>query len=508
MISGLLRWTSLLLVAAPVLSLAWTYGGSRALALRAVMPWACAACAAGLLLLPQRHEGEDWPTAERRVLAGLLKDPFLWALLVLAVYLAVPLFNVSLCPVCDWRAIDAGADPYPPYRFLPFCACPAEHAGLLWMLGPAFLGALAVRHGLTRRGKRMFLEVVVWNGALLALFGFFLVLAGIDRPLGAGASGARTHFFSMFGYPNMGGAFFTLMYAMSFGLWFFRMGNVESLPMDKASNRAPHSFLRSHYPVIAVALNLGGVLGTYCRAAIILSAALSAAFVIYAVLRAFTGQDWRRARRFRNAVVSCGLMLGLFALVYIYAPVQIGREVGTVDTLSVADRLSGKGQYHTRAATAIMRDFPVFGVGGWGYRHFAPAYLSQKDLSQRQMGGGANIHNDYLQILVEHGVAGFALFALCVWLLARPTFQTWRKRVVKILTVGRSGLGSSSLVLFAAAPPVLWGFLGCIAVCVHAFGDCPLRSGAVLSGLLAVLAASIGFFRHDSAAAGGDEEIF
>lgn len=491
--SNVLKALSLLLVAAPVLAFAWAYGGSRASALAAVMPWASFASAVGLLFLPQRHPNEGWRTAERRVLLALVKDPLLWVSLVFFLYLLIPLFNVSLCPVCDWQAIDAGANPYPPYRYLPFCANRADHVGVLWWFGPVLLGTLAVRHGLTRSGKREFVHLFVWNAVVLAVLGFVQMATGARFPFW-GTVPRPTHFFSVFGYPNMGGAYFTLAYALSLGLWFSRMGEVES--RDLKADKQSHPFLEANYPFVTVALCLAGVLATLSRAAIILVVALTAFFFFYVILRAFSGNDWRRARRFRSMVVAVSLMLAMFGAVYVYAPPEVGREIGTVNPLAVADRVSGKAQYHTRVASAIMRDFPFFGVGGWGYRHFSQPYMTPREVRQSQGAGGANVHNDYLQFLAEHGLVGFALLVACVWLTVLPTGRGWRQLALQAIAAERSGMGASTFVLFAISPVILWTALGCIAVLVHAFGDCPFRSGAVLSAFLSVLAASFGFLPH------------
>lgn len=489
---------SLLLVAAPVLAFTWAYGGARADVLARVMPWACALCAFGTLLLPMRRHDESWGAAERRVCIGMLKDPCFWIACVLFAYLLVPLFNVSLCPTCDWRAIDAGADPYPPYRFLPFCANPGEHVGLLWLFGPSLLAALGVRHGLTGGGRRVLLEVLVWNGAALAMLGFVQLATGAKLPYWEKTAGEAPYFFSVFGYPNMGGAFFTLMFALSFGLWLCRMGQAENLSINAEKEGVRHLFLRTNYPFFGVALNLCGLLGTLCRAAMVFAFALSAIFFFYVILRAFSGNDWRRGRRFRNAVVSGALMLGLFAAIYVYAPAEVGVELGTVSPRAAIDRTAGKGQYHTRVATKIMRDFPFFGVGGWGYRHFAHAYMTPDELQKRQSRGGANVHNDYLQFLAEHGIVGFSLMLAFVWLLAAPSGRAWKTAAGKAIAAGRSGIGASTLVLYAVSPAVVWSFLGCLAVLVHAFSDCPLRSGAVLASLFVVIPASFGFLHHMS----------
>ena len=490
--SRVLGYVSVLLVAAPALVFAWAYGGTRAPVLVRAMPAAVAACALACLLLPQRHPGEGWGASVRRVLSDQARDPFLWVACALLVYLALPLFNVSLCPVCDWQAIDAGTDPRPPFRWLPFCAHAGEHASVLWWFGPSLLVALGVRHALARAGKRAFLELLVWNAAVLALLGFVQAVTGAQFPYWE-TPARPTHFFSVFGYPNMGGAFFGLAYSLSLGLWLQRLGEVEGEAAKSLSGGASHPFISAHYPLLAVGLNLCAVLATLSRGAIMLAAVVTSVFCIYVVMRAFSGNDWGRGRRFRSGVTVFLLLMGLFAAVYVYAPPTVGRELRTLTSFAVADRVTGKGEHHTRVATAIMRDFPFFGVGGWGYRHFAPVYMPE---GGRPGAGAANVHNDYLQFLVEHGLFGFALMVACVWLLVLPTGRLWRHLTVQAIAAGRSGMGASTQIVFTVHPPVLWGFLGVSCVLVHAFGDCPLRSPAVLSCILAILPATFGYMPH------------
>lgn len=484
---------SLLLVAAPLLASAWAFGGLRADLLARVMPWASLACAVGIFLLPQRHSDEGgWLAAERRVLGGLVRDPFFWTALAFFVYLLVPLFNVSLCPICDWRQIDAGVNPFPRFRFLPFCSHAGEHAGVLWWFGPALLTALGVRHGLLRAGRRALVELLVWNATALALLGFVQLATGAAFPFWTKPERPMP-FFSVFGYVNTAGAFFAFAYALSLGLWFDCMGRVENAQQDLPQASPRHLHVRTHYPLLAVSLNLCAVLATLCRAAIVLSAMLTGIFFVYLVLRAFSGADWRRALRFRSAVAAALLMFGLFGAIFVYAPPEVGREIRSLSPLALADRVSGKGQYHTRVASAVMRDFPFFGVGGWGYRHFGPVYMTEKERRGMQRSGGANVHNDYLQFLAEHGLVGFGLLVACAWLLLRQTVQIWRQLLVAEMAAERSRMSPSSSLIFVVQPLVVWSFLGCVAVLVHAFGDCPFRSGSVMTMFFGVLAAMTGF---------------
>ena len=491
----LFGWLSAALISAPLFVAAWAFGGMRGDVLRAVMPPVLLVGLCTTLLLPQRRPGETAGEACRRVWGAILLDRFAWAAAGLLVYLCLPLFNVGTDPLLDSAAGAAGAQGDPRRVFLPFCVDGTEHAGVLCWFASALVAALGVRHGLTRHGKRGLYEALVWNAALLAGFGFLQIVTGARAPFWGDVT-RPVHFFSVFAYPNMAGAYFTFGYALALGLWIFRIEDVENVSLlEEQGARAPaHPGLHAHYPALLCALLFCAVLATRCRAAMLLTFVLTALFIVYVVCRPLTGDGPVRARRFRTIVTVGALMLALVGGVYVYAPPEVAQELRTLNAFSVSDRVTGKGGYHTRVATAVMRDYPLFGVGGWGYRHFSMGYLAREGSEKfLQVSGGANVHNDYLQFLAEHGVVGFGLMVLCLGLLLKPVYQVWSRLSKLAYGRARSNMAGSSLTVFSIPAPVLWSFLGFVAVLVHAFGDCPLRAASVLILLYVVPAIAQGF---------------
>jgi hypothetical protein len=167
-------------------------------------------------------------------------------------------------------------------------------------------------------------------------------------------------------------------------------------------------------------------------------------------------------------------------------------EVTTLSPTSVADRMTGKAQYHTRVATEIFKDYPLFGVGGWGYKHFCLTYMTDAERKQLQTVGGVNVHNDYLQILCEHGIVGGLLLVAVLFMLFVPFFNHWGHRL-KIAHFTKDKDLPRPTALFCV-PAVVVGVLGAAAAnLVHAFGDCVFRSPAVLTQFLLLLASVEGF---------------
>ena len=240
-----------------MLGVTWIYGGTRPEPLYTTLPWMLALSVEGLLFFPQRRPYEDMVQARERTWRCLGRDPLLYVVIVFMVLLIVPIFNRGLCPNCDCQAIAAGADPKP-IPMLPFCVNVADHVKVFTWFVPAFLSALAIRHALTREGKRLLFEMMVWNGVALGVFGF------IEQATGASfvfweKPEHPVYFFSVFGYPNAAGSFFTMMFAFSIGLWRYHAKETDFMRKADAESQVPSKtmyWLHAHYPLVAVVLTL------------------------------------------------------------------------------------------------------------------------------------------------------------------------------------------------------------------------------------------------------------
>lgn len=498
--NALFKNLSVFLVFATMAAFVWLHGGARADALMPTIPWLWAFLFESLICFPQRHPHEDPLAARRRVWRGLKSDPLFYVTIGFLFVLAIPLVNRGLCPECDVAKILAGAQADPPVPFAPFCVNSAEHFGVfIWFL-PTLTAMLAAKHALGRSGKRLLMEMIVWNAAVLAVLGF------IQRGTGAtaafwGSTPAGADFFSVFGYPNMGGAFFTMMFAFSVGVWQTRVAEVAQLPhIDRSkgsvSTQRLNRALHAHYPLVAVTLNFFAVVCTLCRAALILVFTLASLAFLYYECSLLLARH-HRARRVKSAaVVFFGGILFLIS-VFVFAPEGLSKELGSLDSFNVAERVTGRAQYHVRVATAIFKDHPFFGVGGWGYRHFFKNYLKPEEMKSIQTVGGANVHNDYLQFLCEHGVVGVgALFAIFVMLLS-PIFTDWYRLLMASRFLKNDKAPPMPRAIYCLPAGTFWILLGNIALLIHAFGDCPMRSAACLSAFFVSLASATGYIPRD-----------
>lgn len=460
-----------------VLAFSWIHGGTRPDLLMPVIPWLTAFLFEFLLVFPQAKSTETLAEARSRVWRSLARDPLFYLSLALTVLLVIPLFNVAGVPVYD-EALKRWNSPPPPFPGLPFCVIPYEHAVLLLWFPPALTAALAAKHALLKKGKRLLLEALCWNGAVLAVLGFAQMATGAKSIFWG--TETFSHFFSTFGYPNLAGAFFTLLFALSAGLWFGRASvNVIGLSAGSGVSSDETSFFERHGLLIAVMLNFGAAIASLSRAAILLCA------VVFLVLGVYmTAGVWQKAEAGGRAKILTAIAITLFLITLsltVFAPKALKTEIATITPSAVFDRVSGRGYYHARVAKEIFRDHRVFGVGGWGYPHYLLQYLTPEETKIMQIKGGANVHNDSLQFLAEQGAVGYGLMVLCVLVLVVPIVWQAVKVCRKLAATKEPDMKAAKPVWLYRLPPELIAvFVGTAATVCHSLGDLPFRSPAVL----------------------------
>ena len=122
--------------------------------------------------------------------------------------------------------------------------------------------------------------------------------------------------------------------------------------------------------------------------------------------------------------------------------------------------------------------------------------MTEKDLRNIQITGGINVHNDYLQFLAEHGIVGFGCLVAIVILLLAPLSGDLRQMARSVRFLPAKDQPPRPVSLFIVPAPVFCILMTATATFIHGFGDCPLRSPAVLTLFFASLAAMDGFMPH------------
>ncbi len=474
----------------------WLYGGIVADALPPVMPWLTVLLWEVMFCFPQRHQFESTYDARERVWEALKKDPMTWICVGFTALLMLPFINVGLCPTCDYALIQTqGLDPAPPAPYLPYCVNRWQHLNVVMWFVPALTALLAVKHSLAKRGKRLLLELIVWNGVALSVVGALQQITGAQGPLWQTFEGQAAYFFSTFGYPNMGGDYFTTLFGISIGLWRWKWEiareQLQAKEGDSIQKHRYRSWGRKHYMLIPAIIFFFSALMTLSRAAIILVSFLAIIFFLHTFACVFV-----RLPKAKRVKASAASLLGLVLIgltMFMFLPSDVQKEVGTLDTFEVLDRVTGRGQYHARVATEIWKENVLFGCGGWGYKHFCLTKMTPEELKHLQTVGGINVHNDYLQFLAEHGLVGFGCLVSLVVILLWPLGRMWKALMGSIRFIKPKDQPPHPHAIFVIPAPVFCILMVTLATLVHAFADCPLRSPAVLTLFFVALAAMDGF---------------
>lgn len=492
-----------IVVAAVVSALGWMFGGTKGSVLTPVMPWLIFLMVEIAMCFPQRHANETTYEARERVWRDIKRDPLTWVSAGFLVLLLVPFVNNGLCVDCDIDLVSQGVDPRPAVPFLPFCVSRLDHLNVVLWFFTALPAVVVVRHCLVARGKRLMLALVVWNGALLALLGFVQHALDAPGPLWSEASdllhrpGVQAkvgEFFSTFGYTNMAGAYFTLLFGISVAMWRDSRLRVSQGRAQKdisaAAAKRPHSFWEGNHFLIPSVICFYGALNSLSRAAILLA---TASAVVY-ILHAFASYLARLRKKVAKVRALAFGLLGIAMLMFVaslFIPVGLQKEVESLETAEMLDRVSGREQYLSRVATELWKDNKLFGCGGWGFAHFTRQKLLPGENVQEI--GGINVHNDYLQFLAEHGLVGFGLLVSVVVMLVWPICRLWRRLVRDARFVKPKDLPARPVQIFVLPAPLFCVFVAGACVLIHAFGDCPFRSPAILTLFLVMLSAMPGF---------------
>ncbi|MEI8242620.1 MAG: O-antigen ligase family protein [bacterium] len=437
--------------------LAWVHGGAR-VELLAAVPWLLLAVLEMTLLLPPVRKSETPDTARRRVWRALVRDPLLYVGGALCLLLLFQFLNGGRKLEFD-LASNAWSFSPPPVDWGPFCINPDEaRQALVWFM-PAFVAALGVRHGTTRRGKLVLLRALVANGALLSLCGMIQFGTG-SRDL-FWTTAATEHAFASFSYANHAGAFFTLLFAIGMGLF------VQALLATEE---------RRHAPWLGAALLLlaAGALLSLSRSAIFLVMALLLGGGCYAMRHA-----WKRievgVRLKALAVFILVLAFGAAVLFFAAPDNPVLREIRTVPWDKLGEETFGARWQQTVSAWHIWREHPWFGVGSGGFHQYVCLELDEARRACLHR-GGIHVHHDAVQFLTEYGVVGFGLMLGAVAVLLAPVIQ--RLRVAHLTHV--DGWTGERWLLFCVSPLTILILAGAAVTCLQSWIDLPFRSPAIL----------------------------
>lgn len=430
---------------------AWLRGGTHA-DWTWPLPWLAIGGLSGwLFAFARRCSGQASECADEHALIAW-RDPAIWLGFFFVLFILVQWWNAGRVLYYDAGTRVWAYSP-PRHPAFPSAITSVEARQMLDWFIPAWVILLVLRSPvMSARGVRAIWRILVINAGLMAVFGLVQFASGTTNmywrvPM-------RPHFFAAFGYPNHAGSYFLMTECLAAGLLIYEFDN------------AGGKIRRGRVAALAAGflLSLLGANFALSRASIILGWALLLP-VGYFMARTF-GSRLRPVQRVNLASVSVAI-LSLAVLL----TVGLGRDAIRMefkpenDQKTFLDRETNFRWFQLQTAFHVWRDYPWYGVGGWGYRYLMAHYLPPEQW-RRVTEGKANVHNDPLQFLTEFGVlgagamGGVALALVC---------SALRRRT-----------GYPALFIFPA--------LGIGLVSLQSLIDLPFRSPAVLYLWLIMLA--------------------
>lgn len=275
----------------------------------------------------------------------------------------------------------------------------ASYAALLWST-PQILEAPEAR--------RRFAWVLFLLGVFIAALGVVQAANGNQFMYGLRPVRAGRDIFGPYYNRNHAASLMSMSFLVGCGLfaarWSMRRGRTAVTAVsDMIASQALFAVL--------LGIVVCGIIGTRSRGAVLGIA------VSLAAVGAVIGFALNRKSRWtlHLALLGAGVCFGTFLLKH---PWWIGfQEYHPTDAYKMITR-----EEIWRMGLGIVADFPAFGVGLGGFRAAFPAYQRPS-----MLGIVEHAHNDWLQLLIEGGVAGFIAVAAGLALLSRHVALAWMR---------------------------------------------------------------------------------
>ena len=264
------------------------------------------------------------------------------------------------------------------------------------------------------------------------------------------------YYFGSFVYRNHAAVLLYLALAVCLGLFFFYFNQAR-----RAQKRSgPHYVLCLLSVCLSAAIILdasrGGII--VMGAIWLLAGLLGLGYVIRAMN---TNAIWTLSTL---TIVALGSLI-FFSFVADKSVLE-GRLKDTLENLH--DPRSGFRYYLYQSTLQLFEDHQLYGSGGGSYRYYIPSYMAGYDAFMHDVNGVKQLkfranyaHCDYLQLLAEYGVVGFAfisLFAL-YWLLKAFLLRRYFNRLSgMVLLAGLMMLFHASIDFLLYSPSLLIAF--------------------------------------------------
>lgn len=542
---GIVRYVVIALIALMFTLFTWLGGGIVPRWLAPWAPWLTLLLAEVALLLPEQRRTESLLDARGRVWHSILKDPLTWVGATLLLFLTVQWLNAYTFLEWDpttkvWQVVSPAfswmypeglesllarppADPTKaaylrlpdslPIAWLPHSLRADESVGVLAWFAPVLTALLALRHATLRHSKRMLCTFICAMTSVLAIAGIIQYAIGGEFLYWGVKS--RAFFFATFGYPNHAACFFPAVMALAFGMLLWNFEHRE------------HTRIPQWCYIITIILCAISAILSGSRAGVLFTLAVLGFATIYIPIRYFGSMS----PRLRIAVptlflIVTGIIIGSAAFRIYAVNANLARETAlkaattpeehaaafalptyrSIPAIDVVLKEIGdtdwkafiehpmllRSGYQGILATRQLEDYPWFGAGAWSFRWLNIQYIDRDNpeernwLNLRKGTGQANVHNDTLQFLAEHGWVGFSLMLGCIIALAFPFFKT----LLRSPEVPLNDAVADRVWFNRICAYCVFALVATTLIAAHSFIDLVFRSPAcmMLYGLLFVCA--------------------
>lgn len=294
-----------------------------------------------------------------------------------------------------------------------------------------------------KRFQSISLTIIIF-GSIMALYGILQYLANAESIYGLRPSGQALPFASFFNRHHFA-AFMEMTLGLTLGLLF-----------GDATKKNKKIFFIIAAVVMGMAILLTGSRGGIISLLCVIGFVLFWNFFKNREIKDFDGdEDVKRFFLKRNFMLFGG---GLALIAFLFLGVLfLGGDQSLLRGFGLAgvegDVTTGRSHFWS-VALQIFFAHPIIGAG---FDAFGVAFTRYDTWS-----GAFRIeqaHNDYLQILADSGVLGFACIAAFIFLLFRQGIQTIKTHTDKFVMNGSIG-----------------AFAGCFGILIHSFFDFPLRT--------------------------------
>ena len=360
-----------------------------------------------------------------------------------------------------------------PWPGLPWSLFAAESRNALDWFPPILVALIAVRHALLKRNKRALMGFACVMSAVLALAGIVqyaldgqFLYWGMNATSGVDSQGGLAYFFATFGYPNHAASWFSAVMLLSIGMALWASEHRDAARLHPvvyivcavlccvsailSGSRA--GMLFALFIVAFAALYIPfrclgswspsarfSVLGTlFLVAAVTLG---TAAFRLYVIDANQTRADAiETAQADLAKAKSAGAQEAIDAALAAKSNAEALPHYGEMPSVDLVfkeiydtdwevffeDPIRGRSGYQGILAGRQHDAYPWFGSGAWSFRWLNTSYINPDAPEEKSWFGArggvgqANVHNDTLQFLAEHGWIGFGLMLGCLASLALP----------------------------------------------------------------------------------------